>query len=167
MTKSELLKYIDTLLTQRSDGNIGLLMVRQYVSENMEDMPSAHPTQKNDSNTLEALDCVSRNAAIDALRSYYDEADTQKDSNEERIEQLPSAQPERQWIPCSEKMPDKCGMYWVCTKGGYQLQAELTVNMGGRVEEPWIVWALPFGFPKTEVVAWMPLPEVWKGEEKC
>lgn len=38
MTKSDLLKYIDTLLTQRSDGNIGLLMVRQYVQDNMEDI---------------------------------------------------------------------------------------------------------------------------------
>ncbi len=38
MTKSELLKYIDTMLTQRSDGNIGLLRVRQYVEDNMEDM---------------------------------------------------------------------------------------------------------------------------------
>lgn len=37
MTKSDLLKYIDTMLTQRSDGNIGLLMVRQYVEDNMED----------------------------------------------------------------------------------------------------------------------------------
>lgn len=35
MTKSELLKYIDSMLTQRSDGNIGLLMVRQYVEDNM------------------------------------------------------------------------------------------------------------------------------------
>lgn len=35
MTKSELLKYIDSMLTQRSDGNIGLLRVRQYVEDNM------------------------------------------------------------------------------------------------------------------------------------
>lgn len=41
MTKADLLKYIDSMLTQRSDGNIGLLMVRQYVEDNMED----HHTQ--------------------------------------------------------------------------------------------------------------------------
>lgn len=35
MTKADLLKYIDERLTQRSDGNIGLLMVRQYVEDNM------------------------------------------------------------------------------------------------------------------------------------
>lgn len=78
------------------------------------------------------------------------------------IAEFPSV---NQWIPCSEKMPDKFGMYWVCTKGGYQLQAELTVNMGGHLDDPWVVWALPFGYPKTEVLAWMPLPEPWKGEE--
>lgn len=38
MTKNDLLTYIDNLLTQRSDGNIGLLMVRQYVQDNMEEM---------------------------------------------------------------------------------------------------------------------------------
>ena len=38
MTKADLLKYIDTMLTQRSDGNIGLLMVRQYVSDNVRDV---------------------------------------------------------------------------------------------------------------------------------
>lgn len=90
MTKADLLKYIDERLTQRSDGNIGLLMVRQYVEDNMEDYHTqnlkayAHdfdcsieeaeealrkeqPSQKNESNTLEALDCVSRKKAIDAV----------------------------------------------------------------------------------------------------
>lgn len=35
MYKNDLLEYIDSLLTQRSDGNIGLLRVRQYVEDNM------------------------------------------------------------------------------------------------------------------------------------
>ena len=43
MTKADLLKYIDERLTRRSDGNIGMLMVRQYVQDNMEDMPSVKP----------------------------------------------------------------------------------------------------------------------------
>lgn len=34
---------------------------------------------------------ISRQAAIDAVRSYYDECDEQEESIEERIERLPSA----------------------------------------------------------------------------
>lgn len=36
---------------------------------------------------------IDRQAAIDAVRSYYDECDEREESIEERIEQLPSAQP--------------------------------------------------------------------------
>ena len=36
-------------------------------------------------------DMISRQAAIDAVRSYYDECDEREESIEERIERLPSA----------------------------------------------------------------------------
>lgn len=38
------------------------------------------------------MDLISRAAAIDAVRSYYDEFDTSDKSIEERIKALPSAQ---------------------------------------------------------------------------
>lgn len=38
----------------------------------MSDLIDRQPTQKNDSNTLDALDCVSRQAAIDAIEEYAD-----------------------------------------------------------------------------------------------
>ena len=37
------------------------------------------------------MDLIDRQAAIDAVRSYYDECDEREESIEERIEQLPSA----------------------------------------------------------------------------
>ena len=37
------------------------------------------------------MDLIDRQAAIDAVRSYYDEFDEQEESIEERIERLPSA----------------------------------------------------------------------------
>lgn len=124
MTKADLLKYIDERLTQRSDGNIGLLMVRQYVADNMEDYHTqnlkayAHdfdctieeaeealrkeqPSQKNESNTLEALDCVSRQAAIDVLEERlqangYSNVALVSELNRSigYLMRLPSAQPE-------------------------------------------------------------------------
>ena len=57
MTKSDLLNYIDERLSDpHSQGSVGLLMVRQYISDNMEDLngivnflksrPSAQPERK-------------------------------------------------------------------------------------------------------------------------
>lgn len=46
-------------------------------------------------------DAISRQAAIDAVRTYYDDEYALADSIEELIEKLPSAQPERmrgKWI---------------------------------------------------------------------
>ena len=84
---------------------------------------------------------------------------------EDVVRGLPSAQPEPQWIPCSEWLPrgsysdlvnvsihddsgdtpfdyTSCG--WVTTDGEY-----------------WIV----DNEINNHVVAWMPLPEPWRGEE--
>lgn len=43
-------------------------------------------------------DLIDRQAAIDAVRSYYDGCDEQEESIEERIEQLPSAERHGRWI---------------------------------------------------------------------
>ena len=59
---------------------------------------SAQPTQNNDSNALEVLDCVSRQAAIDAIRKIYDSVGIlgekwAVDKCQMAIKDLPSAQP--------------------------------------------------------------------------
>lgn len=64
------------------------------------------------------------------------------------IKALPSAQ---QWIPCSERLPDKNGKYLVV---GRQKAINILKFDGGR-------W-----YGKWGVVAWMPMPEPYKGEEK-
>lgn len=175
MTKADLLKYIDERLTQRSDGNIGLLMVRQYVADNMEDYHAqnlkayAHdfnctieeaekalrkeqPTQKNESNTLEALDCVSRKAAIDAIGDVHP-LDYNAIAIRDRIKALPSA---NQWIPCSERLPED-GDYVIVTVW------EGCVMIAWRYHNEWETES--FSLDDGEVNAWMPLPEPWKGEE--
>lgn len=58
----------------------------------------------------------------------------------------PSAQ---QWIPCSERLPDQNGKYLVV---GRQKAINILKFDGGR-------W-----YGKWGVVAWMPLPEIYKGE---
>lgn len=52
-------------------------------------------------------DLIDRQAAIDAVRSYYDEFDEREESIEERIEQLPSAQQCEYW----DSESNHCALY--------------------------------------------------------
>ena len=109
-------------------------------------------------------DLISRQAAIDATwfePSYTDPLNVLTEVRD-RIKALPSAQPEQQWIPCSERLPHgscsdlvnvsihddsgdtpfyytSCG--WVTTDGEY-----------------WIV----DNEINNHVIAWMPLPEPYE-----
>lgn len=60
------------------------------------------------------------------------------------LKELPS---ESEWIPCSEQEPEKDGYYLVCWSDG-QIETEWYDNEG-------------WGY--CDVVAWMPLPEPYKG----
>ena len=71
-----------------------------------------------------------------------------KDTAESFMRENQSAQ---QWIPCSERLPDQNGKYLVV---GRQKAINILKFDGGR-------W-----YGKWGVVAWMPLPEPYKGEEK-
>lgn len=137
-------------------------------------LPSA---QSNTHNTLQSVesvgDTISRQAAIDEIDEWikafrengHKESAADARLIQDGIIQLPSAQPEPQWIPCSERLPHgscsdlvnvsihddsgdtpfdytSCG--WVTTDGEY-----------------WIV----DNEINNHVIAWMPLPEPWRGEE--
>lgn len=67
------------------------------------------------------------------------------------------AQPERtgRWIPCSERMPDKGGYYLWSAKGG---EVKKDFYWEGHWDK-----AEKYGY---EVIAWMPLPEPYKGGEQ-
>lgn len=71
-----------------------------------------------------------------------------KDTAESFMRENQSAQ---QWIPCSERLPDQNGKYLVV---GRQKAINILKFDGGR-------W-----YGKWGVVAWMPLPEPYKGEEE-
>lgn len=78
---------------------------------------SAQPTHANTSNALKSLDCIDRQAAIDALADYIHNVDKVmgtgklseydcKDAARSVLEDLPSTQTEQRWIPVSERSPD-------------------------------------------------------------
>ena len=125
-------------------------------------------------------DLISRQAAIDAFglsektRKYggdHSGYDTRMLYEiQDILEGLPSAQPEQRWIPCSERLPDigghhvsdPCIVY--CSNGAYGF-AELEENIFGQVG-----WNCErddeYHEPLGEVLAWMPLPEPYKGGEQ-
>lgn len=59
------------------------------------------------------------------------------------------------WIPCSERMPDKYGKYLVTSLVSDSLWVE--VNVWDDEAQRWC-WV-------GHVLAWMPLPEPWKGKD--
>ena len=87
----------------------------------------------------------------------------------ERLTELEYKEAERRWIPCSERLPDikehhvsePCIVY--CKNHAYGFAA-LEENIFGQV-----CWNCErddeYHEPLGEVLAWMPLPEPWRGEE--
>lgn len=87
------------------------------------------------------------------------------------LDALPSAQ---QWIPCSERLPKEKDA-GILKKLGTEKKSEYvlaTVEVKGErmtvtactYDGKWD-WNMKYAFPDYKVVAWMPLPEPWKGEE--
>ena len=110
-------------------------------------------------------DTISRKAAIDYFVTnvgFHDEDGYPIDDSDELrkiwaeyFNGIPPAQPEPQWIPCSEGMPKKTG-YYICTcHDGIRYRTSALKWSTG--------WVLTGARSYWKVIAWMPLPEPWKG----
>ena len=75
---------------------------------------------------------------------------------------------EPKWIPVTERLPEEiCNSYWICTDSGYQCECRWTNTnpIWTNLTTSWH-WNI-FDIPQyTTVVAWMPLPEPYKGGEE-
>lgn len=120
-------------------------------------------------------DLISRQAAIDGINNICP-VDTEYDCTLlDRVDvrcvlsDLPSAQPEQQWIPCGERLPipnmvyeDVYVYYLVQNEYGDMMVATFVqFTEGARV------WQQMYqdGAIMEDIVAWMPLPGPWRGEE--
>lgn len=73
------------------------------------------------------------------------------------------------WIPCSERLPKKEERsYWICLDGGGQCQCRWTNDMYGFGANEYSKWGWHImDKPQySKVVAWMPLPEPYGGEQE-
>lgn len=111
-------------------------------------------------------DLISKQAAIAALGErpltwvggdYELGRQNQFDSDLLAIENVPSMQPEQRWVPVSERLP------------------KIPIRVQVQLDNNWIItayydesewYAVPGDDePIDGVLAWMPLPELWKGAQ--
>lgn len=108
-------------------------------------------------------DYISRQAAIDAIKRAIWDKYTAKDAID-AVCNVPSAQPEQRWIPCSERLPEvnedgesdyillSCSNYSLPAIGRYQVDDQGGAFYYGDDDNPLVIYGL-------FVNAWMPLPE--------
>ena len=114
------------------------------------------------------LDLISRQAAIDAIinRTVTVDTDDQWLSGHAQCEleiidiinALPSAEPKQQWIPCSERLPDKEGQYLVTGDAGGVVS--IICDVFFHYDDGAPTWLL-----SQNVKAWMELPEAYREGE--
>lgn len=109
-------------------------------------------------------DLIYRQAAIDAMCELMhhwfggDPKDEVREINRE-LGKLPSAQ---QWIPCNERLPEYDGGTYLVTDYCEQIDRK-RIHVSYCYMNKDGFWSdVPWGY---KVIAWMPLPEPWRGEE--
>ena len=113
-------------------------------------------------------DLISRQAVIDTLLDLQVEHRVSwKDAVLDMIMDLPSAQPEPQWIPCSERLPEKEGWY-ITTVESEKTGKRRIENDLFAIDIALAHGLTPNKFCKDghrqRTVAWCEFPEPWRGE---
>lgn len=103
-------------------------------------------------------DMISRQAAIDAVNEYLRLSEVSKTVRDmtciqDILRRLPSAQPEPHWIPCSERLPEK-NCRCLTTNEAWGL---FEVDWDAWIDGQWLL------YPNEKPIAWMPMPEPYRG----
>ena len=109
-------------------------------------------------------DLIKRSDAIKTLCDITNKSDMPEDWHRgvsvsiSALYRVPSADRPQEWIPCSERLPEKAGHYLCSFKKANRIDSiyvDLAYWTGGR-------W---YGYLANEINAWMPLPKPWKGAD--
>ena len=108
-------------------------------------------------------DLISRQAAIDLLKQMRKDGDMIPWEGKDvfaRIRKLPPAQPEQQWIPCSERLPEVNESVLVTTEWN-------DISIAWRIGiDKWFIHEGNTNATTDDLAAWMPLPEPAKLESE-
>lgn len=141
------------------------LISRQAAIDAIESVPDSNWTSKRYSNEIRKLPSAQPDLTeedmrlLKRLRTYH--SGTYAKAIDHVIEKA-SAQHELNWIPCSERLPNNIVTVIVSIRdetgdSRFEYSAPGWITPNGE----WIVG----GKINYDVVAWMPLPEPWRGEE--
>lgn len=99
-------------------------------------------------------DMVSRQAVLKLLSTMPPEEAMTKAMLIQSVKQMDAAQPEPRWISCGERLPEK------------NCRCLTTNTAWGAFEVDWNAWINgEWLYQNEKPIAWMPLPEPYKGVE--
>ena len=116
-------------------------------------------------------DFIRREDLVKELNAQFAVGDITREIANDILNHIPSAEPERKWIPVTEALPNNEEYDWVLgqireTDSGY-LWIPRQVEYR-EIKDDWyedsIGWLKENPDHAFEVIAWMPLPEPWRGE---
>jgi len=147
-----------------ADNNItGEILLTRYdaIIKGLYELPSVQPKGKAERNGKFYKDAILRESAlriVDSPRSRQQMVNM--------LEYISSVQPESRWIPCSERLPEESGDYLLCRPhfwGENIGQITVCYFNGEEWSDNYKCDAERF-LPIIYGMAWMPLPEAYRGE---
>ena len=108
---------------------------------------------------------IDANALIARCGSWYTEEGTEEGfigTLKNILDMMPTIEPEQQWIPCSERLPEVDGEKYLVTDYCEQINRKRIHISSCYVNREGFWSEVPLGY---KVIAWMPLPKPWRGEE--